>query len=204
MPQSLPAIETTALITMELQQGVVGDCSSMTALRDAALNEGTLQNCGLLAHAARRAGVVVIHAVVSWRADRTGTALNTPLVASLAQNPDQILEGTRAVELIPELGDTSADLLSHRRTGLTPFTCTDLDATLRSLGVQTLVPCGVSLNIGVLGLCLSASDLGYDLVLCSDASVGLPVTYGELIFKNTLAMLGTVTTTDALLEHWSR
>jgi len=160
-------------------------------------------NCGLLTHAARVAGVPVIHAVVSWRADRSGTQVNTPLVASLAKNPEQMLEGSRAVELIGELGDTSADLLSHRRTGLTPFIGTDLDATLRSLGVQSLVPCGVSLNLGVLGLCLNATDLGYDLVLCRDASVGLPVAYGELVIDNTLAMLGTVTTTAAVLEHWS-
>ena len=203
MTRPLPLAASTALITMELQRGVVGDLASMPTLRDIAVEQGTLLNCGRLASAARRAGVPIIHAVVSWRADRRGTSTNTPLLASLAKNPEQMLEGTPAVELIPELGETSNDLLSQRAHGLTPFTGTGLDAMLRSLGVTALVPCGVSLNVGILGLCLSAADLGYELVLCRDSTVGLPVAYGEQVIENTIAMLGAITSTDALVQHWS-
>ncbi|CAB4751507.1 unannotated protein [freshwater metagenome] len=187
---------------MELQQGVVGDCASMPALREAALDRGVLNNCGLLAKAARTHGIPVVHAVVSWRADRRGTSTNTPLLAALSKNPEQMLEGTLAVEPITELGDTSGDLLSQRSHGLTPFTGTNLDATLRTLGVTTLLACGVSLNVGVLGLCLTAADLGYEIVLCSDATVALPIQYGEQVIDNTISLLGTVTTSQTVLDHW--
>jgi nicotinamidase-related amidase len=187
---------------MELQQGVVGDCASMPALRDAAVELRVLENCGRLASAARSHEIPVIHAVVSWRADRRGTGVNTPLLAAMSKNPEQMLQGSRAVELIDELGDTSDDLFSERSHGLTPFTGTNLDSTLRSLGVSTVLACGVSLNIGVLGLCLSAADLGYEVLLCRDATVGLPIQYGEQVIEHTLSLLGTVSTTQALLDHW--
>lgn len=184
---------------MELERGVVGDLATMAQLAEAARERGTLDACGRLVRAARERGRPVVHCLAEWRADRRGTALNTPLTRSLARNPAQILEGTDAVALVAELGDTSADLRSVRRHGLTPFTGTDLDALLRSLGTRTVIACGVSLNIGVLGLCLGAADLGYRVVVPTDAVVGVPASYGDMVVANTLAMVGTLTTVDELL-----
>lgn len=188
---------------MELQRGVVGDLATMPALSHAAAARGTLAGCGRLVSTARASGVPVVHAVVEWRADRRGTTLNTPLTAALSKNPDQILEHTAAVELVPELGDTSGDLRSMRRHALTPFTGTDLDAILRSLDVDSVVACGVSLNVGVLGLCLSASDLGYRVTVCTDAVVGVPATYGDEVLEHTIAMVAGLTTTERLAAHWA-
>lgn len=188
-----------AVVTMELERGVVGDLATMAQLAEAARERGTLDACGRLVRAARERGRPVVHCLAEWRADRRGTALNTPLTRSLARNPAQILEGTDAVALVAELGDTSADLRSVRRHGLTPFTGTDLDALLRSLGTRTVIACGVSLNIGVLGLCLGAADLGYRVVVPTDAVVGVPASYGDMVVANTLAMVGTLTTVDELL-----
>ncbi len=188
---------------MELQRGVVGDLGNMAALTAAATARGTLERCGALVHAARAHGVPVVHAQVEWRADRRGTPLNTPMVAMLAKNPAQMLEHTDAVAPLPELGDTSGDLVSVRRHGMTPFTGTDLDALLRSLGVTAVVACGVSLNVGVLGLCLGAVDLGYQVVVPTDAVVGVPETYGDDVVAHSLAPLTTLTTVDDLVASWS-
>jgi nicotinamidase-related amidase len=188
---------------MELQRGVVGDLATMPALAEAAAARDTLAACGRLVGAARHHVVPVVHAVVEWRADRRGTTLNTPLAAALSRNPTQILEGTGAVELVPELGDTSGDLRSLRHHALTPFTGTDLDAVLRSLEARTVIACGVSLNIGVLGLCLSASDLGYEVVVCSDTVVGVPEAYGDEVLAHSVAMVARVTTSDELIASWA-
>jgi nicotinamidase-related amidase len=188
---------------MELQRGVVGEEATLAELAELAAARGVLDACTLLVGAARRIGVPVVHARVEWSPDRRGTPLNTPLTAALARNPDQMLAGTPAVEPIPQLGDTTADLHSVRRHGLTPFTGTDLDPLLRSLGVTTVVAVGVSLNVGVLGLALSAADLGYRVIVPSDAVVGVPVEYGEQVLRHSLAMVATITTTPALVDHWA-
>jgi nicotinamidase-related amidase len=192
----------TAVVTMELERGVVGDLATLPELRDAATARGTLGACGRLVHGARGAGVPVVHAIAQWREDRRGTPLNTPLVRSLARGRDQILAGSDAVELVAELGDTHGDLRSVRHHGLTPFTGTDLDALLRSLGIETIVACGVSLNIGVLGLCLSAADLGYRIVIPADAVVGVPADYGDAVLRNSLAMVAELSSVDAVLARW--
>lgn len=188
---------------MELQRGVVGDLAPMPALLDAAAQRGTLDACGAMACGARTNDVPVLHARVRWAADRRGTPLITPLVAALARRPEQMLEGTAAVDLVDELGDTSTDLSSWRRHGLTPFSGTDLDPLLRSLGVHTVIAVGVSLNIGVLGLCLGATDLGYRVVVPTDAVVGVPADYGDSVLANSVAMVATLTTVDELLGHWA-
>lgn len=203
MPVHLPAPDGCAVVTMELQRGVVGDLASMDALRDAAAERLTLNACARLVEGARAHSVPVIHACVRWAPDRRGTPLNTPLAAGLARRADQILEGTAAVDLLSELGDTSRDLFSWRRHGMTPFTGTDLDPLLRSLGVRTVVAAGVSLNVGVLGLCLSAADLGYRVVVPTDAVVGVPASYGDDVLTNTVAMLATLCDVDKLLTSWA-
>jgi nicotinamidase-related amidase len=191
-----------AVVTMELERGVVGDLASIPALSEAAGERDVLASCGRLVSAARSAGVPVIHAIASWRSDRAGTPLNTPLVRALSRNPAQILEGTDAVELVPELGDCSGDRTSTRHHGLTPFTGTDLDEQLRSVGVSTVVACGVSLNVGVLGLCLSAADLGYEVVLATDAVVGVPVTYGDDVIRHTLSTVATFGKVAEITAGW--
>jgi nicotinamidase-related amidase len=192
-----------AVVTMELERGVVGDLATMAQLADAAQARGTLDACGRLVGAARSAGVTVVHCIAEWTADRDGTPLNTPLFRSLAKNPAQILAGTPAVELVPELGNTSDDLRSVRRHGLTPFPGTDLDDLLRAAGVEVVVACGVSLNAGVLGLCLGAVDLGYEVLLPVDATVGLPADYGDAVVRNTLSAVATLTTVDELSARWA-
>ena len=177
---------------MELERGVVGDLAALRELRDAAVERGTLEACGRLAESARVAGAPVVHCIAQWRADRVGTQLNTPLTRSLARNQEQILEGTEAVELVPELGDTSSDLRSTRYHGLTPFHGTDLDPLLRSLGVETITACGVSLNVGIPGLVFGAVDRGYDVRVAADAVVGVPTAYGDEVLRNSISMVAEV------------
>lgn len=189
---------------MELQRGVVGDLATMPALADAVRRRDVLAACVEVVDAARSLDVPVVHATVEWRPDRRGTPLVTPLARALSRDPRQVAAGTPAVELVPELGATGDDLVSVRQHGLTPFTGTDLDPLLRSLGVETVVAVGVSLNVGVLGLCLSATDLGYRVVVPSDAVVGVPADYGDLVLRHSVATLATICSSSELVDAWGR
>ncbi len=170
--------------------------------RDAAEERGTLAACGLLVESARAAGIPVVHCIAQWRPDRAGTPLNTPLTRALAGDPDQILAGSPAVDLVEELGDTAHDLLSVRHHGLTPFPGTDLDPLLRSLGTQHIVVAGVSLNVGVTGLVFGAIDLGYEVTVASDAVIGVPASYGDEVLTNTLAMTAAITPVADIVASW--
>lgn len=194
----------TAVVTCEMQRGVIGDLAAMRELADECADRGIVDKAARLAVAARAAGVRVVHAVVEMRADRAGLTINNPMMAMVTRNPDQVLQGTPAADLIPELGPEPEDIECRRIHGLTPFTGTELDAILRNLGVRTIVPVGVSVNEALLGLCLTAADLGYRIALPTDAIAGLPRAYAEDVVKHSLSLIANVTTTDAIREAWAR
>lgn len=193
----------TAVLTMELQRGVVGDLSTLAELRDAVADADLLASVGRLLSAARAVSIPVVHATVGWRSDRLGTPLVTPIARHLAGNPAQMLEGTPAVELDPAIGpDLDVDLISHRHHGMAPFTGTSLDALLRSMAVTRLVICGVSLNVGVLGAVIEAVGLGYEVSVPTDAVAGVPGDYGAAVLRHSLAPLALLTTVDELSSLW--
>lgn len=188
---------------MELQRGVVGDLSTMDELTQIVNETAVLQVCGEICSAARLIDIPVIHAQAAWRADRRGSHLTSPIEQYLSKNPDQILEGTPAVEPVPELGDTRGDLFSVRSHGMSPWIGTNLDAIIRSLNVDTIVAVGVSLNVGLFGLCLNAVDLGYRVVLPVDATAGVPADYADQVVKHSLSALATLTTSRELIQFWT-
>lgn len=193
----------TAVVTCEMQRGVIGDLTTGPELAAEAAELGIVDKSAALCAAARANGVRVVHALVALRGDRAGLSINNPMMAFVVKNPDQVREGTPAADLIPELGPEPEDIECRRIHGLTPFTGTELDSILRNLGIRTIVPVGVSVNEALLGLCITAADLGYRIALPTDAIAGVPRTYAEDVVKNTLAYLSNLTTTEKVVAAWN-
>jgi nicotinamidase-related amidase len=198
----LAAPATCAVLTMEIQRGVVGDLSSFPRLAEAAERVGVVGNTARVLDAARVKGIPVVHCTAEFRADRAGSTVNCQLIAAMVRNPDHLLAGTPPAELIAELGPEPGDLVSSRLHGVSPFTGTSLDAWLRSLRVRTVVATGVSVNLGVLGLAIEAVNLGYGVVVPRDAVAGIPQEYADAIIDNTFPLISTLTTVEELLGAW--
>jgi nicotinamidase-related amidase len=194
--QEVPGRLPAAAVTMELQRGVMGDLASFPELARACEEAGVVPNAARLLAAARGAGVPVVHCTAELRADRAGTVANTPLHSAVLGRPEHLLAGTPATELVPGLGAAPGDLVSCRRHGVSPFTGTSLDAHLRNLGVRVLVVAGVSVNLGVVGLCVEAVNLGYQVAVCTDAVAGVPAAYAREVLRHTLALVATLTDVD--------
>jgi len=187
---------------MEIQRGVVGDLTSFPELAEATRRVGVVANTARLLDAARAISVPVVHCTAEFRADRAGSTVNCQLIAAMVRNPEHLLAGSPATELIAELGPEPGDLVSSRRHGVSPFTGTSLDTWLRSLKVETVVATGVSVNLGVLGLAIEAVNLGYTVVVPRDAVAGIPAAYADALLDNTFPLITTVTTVDDLLGAW--
>jgi biuret amidohydrolase len=192
-----------AVLTMEMQRGVAGDLSAHRELVEAAQRAGVVPNTARLLGAARSLGIPVVHCTAEFRTDRAGSAVNCQLLAAMLRNPEHLLTGTPAAELIPDLGPEPTDLVSPRYHGISPFTATSLDIWLRNLGVGTVVATGVSVNLGVLGMAIEAVNLGYQVVVPRDAVAGLPQQYADDIVDNTFPLIATVTTVDDLTAAWA-
>ena len=79
---------TTALLVIEVQQGVIGDATPapLAALREAAASRGLVPRLSKLLKAARQAGVHVFHCPAGARPDGLGSMMNTRLAQALKKS----------------------------------------------------------------------------------------------------------------------
>ncbi len=198
----LVAPEHTAVVTQECQGAVVGPDAGLAELAEEAAREA-IPNIARLLPAARTAGVGVVHCLYQRRADGLGSNRNARLFAGVNALGADMTPGSPGASLLPELGPATTDMVLTRWHGVGPMGGTDLDAILRNLGVKTIVATGVSVNVAITNLVMDAVNAGYQVVLPRDAVAGIPATYASAVIDNTLSLLATVTTTDALVDAWA-
>jgi len=198
----LAAPEHTAIVTQECQGAVIGPHAGLALLAEEA-RRVALPNIMRLLPAARAAGVRVVHCLVQRRPDGLGSNHNAKIFA-IGRGDVQIAPGTPGASLLPELGPEPSDLVLSRWHGVGPMGGTDLDAVLRNLGVSTIVVVGVSLNIAIPNVVMDAVNSAYRVIVPRDAVAGIPAEYGAAVIANTLSLLATITSTDELLEAWTR
>ena len=205
MPVDLAALVApahTAIVTSEVQNGVLGDRSVLPQLAEAA-QAVLVPALRKLLPAGRAAGVQVVHCTAYRRADGKGANANARMFKGVQKAPVQLLPGSPEVEVLADLGPEPADLVLTRTHGLDPMTGTDLDPVLRNLGVRTVVVTGVSVNVAVTNLVMDCVNRGYHVVVPRDAVCGIPADYADAVIDNTLALLAAITTTDELIGIWS-
>lgn len=101
-------------------------------------------------------------------------------------------------DLVPDLGRHPDDhLVSKQRLGA--FIGTDLDGYLRQRGVTQVFLAGVATSLGVESTARSAFDLGYNVVLVSDAMTDRSVEAHQACVERIFPRLGEIETADNVL-----
>jgi nicotinamidase-related amidase len=193
---------TTAVLTMEMQRGIIGDLARLRALADEVEAGGTIATAARLLDGARAADVTVVHCTAAFRPDRRGSTANAPMLEYAARDPEHLVQGTPSAALVAELGPAPSDLFAPRVHGISPFTGTSLDLELRSLAVETIVVAGVSVNMGVFAMVAEAVNLGYRVVVATDAVAGVPAEYAKSVLDNSIRYLATLRTVDQIVAAW--
>ena len=208
---------------MEVQRGVVGDDSLVPPLAAAVAAGNVLERIAHLCTRARAVDVPVLHCTAESRPDGLGSNHNARLFAlarragptpsagmsgagmsSAGMSSAGMSSGAGASGVHPSIGVEPADFVLSRLHGLSPMAGTSLDPILRNLGITTIVATGVSVNVALLGLAFDAVNRGYQLVLARDATAGIGDDYVDAVYANTLSLLATITTADAVVDAWSR
>jgi len=200
---ALIAPSTTALVLVELQNGVVGASSVLPALAAAAERAGLVPNAARLAAAARAGGIAVVHCTAENLPGGFGANRNARLFSGARKAGAVNAPGTDAVRPASEIGVADGDVVLPRYHGLSPMTGGPLDPLLRNAGVTTVVVAGVSLNVAIPNLVFDAVNRGYQVVIATDAVAGVPDAYGAQVLEHTLSLLATLVTTDALCAAWT-
>src|SRR4051812_33628142 len=174
---------TTALVTIDLQRGILGLAK---APYDAAT---VLANAGALTEAFRAAKAAVVRVKVGFSpdmADRLQLPCDAPNPAG--ELPADWLDDPAELPTLP--GDIP---ILKRQWGA--FFGTDLDLQLRRRGIRTLVLGGISTPFGVESTARAAWELGYAIVFAEDLSSAALAEQHQHPFKHVFPRLGRVRTT---------
>jgi nicotinamidase-related amidase len=203
MPRGFEAGKRPALLISECQRGVIDPLlSDFPGLAEQVKQRGILARINRLAEAFRSAGLPVLHLHVVHRTGYVDLPRTSVIIArSTKQN--RMIAGSEDVSAVPEMSPAPSDIVHARSFSLVGFHGTDLDSTLRNMGVTTIVPVGVSTNVAISGLSLCGSDLGYQVVVPEDCIAGASPQTHEFIVANLLPLYSTVSDSDAVIKALS-
>jgi len=173
--------DTSALIVIDLQKGIVGLPAAHPA-------DEIINRSAQLARAFRKRGLPVVLVNVTGGAPGR-TDVKSP---KFSLPPDW-------TELVAELQQQPSDfLVTKQRWGA--FLGTALDEYLRRRGVTQVVLTGVATSIGVESTARSAHDLGYHVTLVVDAMTDREADSHRHSVEKIFPRLGETATTDDLLK----
>jgi nicotinamidase-related amidase len=176
---------TVALVVVDLQEGT-------RALPAAHPIADAIARSAELAHGFRAQGLPVVLVTVTGGAPGR-TEVQRAVVAQAARAPE-------FADLVPELAAQPTD---HRlvKTRWGAFTGTSLDDLLRGAGVTQVVLTGVATSIGVESTARSAYELGYNVVLVTDAMTDMNADAHANSIERIFPRLGETTATADVLAQ---
>jgi nicotinamidase-related amidase len=184
----IPEPARTALVVIDLQYGIVGRTPAPHSVPD------VVARASSLAGALRTAGGTVVWVRVTPSPDGKD-ALAPPTDAPAVTSSER---PANWAELVSELDRQPGDLLiTKRQWGA--FYGTELDLQLRRRGVNTIVLCGISTNIGVESTARDAFERGYHQVFVEDATSARSVEEHEFTMRIDFPRMGRVRSTAEVL-----
>jgi nicotinamidase-related amidase len=193
------SLANAALIVNECQLAMTDPGAGHNdGLASEAASRDIINRIAALAKGFRAAGRPVVYTTIVPRKDYAGFNANCVLLGMLKKQ-GVVVAGSPVVALNPGLQPEDNDFISERIHGLSPFHGTELEPTLRNIGVDTVVVTGVSTNIGVPGACLEAINRGFQVIVAEDCTAGAWPEAHEFQVKYTLPLLASVVSSEDLL-----
>jgi nicotinamidase-related amidase len=178
---------TTALVVIDLQRGITSIPTVPHASADVIARSSQLAK-----HFRSRGARVVL---VRVDPGPGGILFPRPItdVVRPPMNP-----GPDWSEILSEMGPESGDVVvTKHHPGA--FNGTDLDIQLRRRGVQTIVLCGISTNVGVEATARVGFEQGYNLVFAEDAMAARDVELHATSVSKFFPTIGRVRRTQEII-----
>lgn len=201
-----------ALVVVDMQNAFVRKGGYFDlAGHDISATQKIIGSCQKLITALRQKGVKIIYFQMGYSADLSDKgppdspgALKSRVLHFINQHPEAkdkvYVYGTWGAEIIEELKPRQGDI-TIKKQRYDGFIGTNLDLTLRTLGIRYLIFIGTATNICVESTIRHAFFLDYFPILVSDAvsHMGPGITH-QATLVNVQSTFGWVTTSDNLLH----
>ena len=200
MIRGLDKGQRAALLISECQKGVIDpQLSPFPSLAEQVAQRDIVARIARLAEQFRQAELPVFHLHVVHRPGYPDLPRTSAIIVRSIKD-QRMIAGSVDVQAVEELEPQPGDIVHARSFSLVGFHGTDLDAILRNMGVQTLVPVGVSTNVAISGLSLCGSDLGYQVVVPEDCIAGATAESHAFILGNLLPLYSTISDSEAVIS----
>ncbi|MGQ4618911.1 isochorismatase family protein [Nocardia sp. R7R-8] len=192
----------TALINVHWQADIVSPTGAFAPFfAESVARNGVVGTARTLLAAFRAAAAPVVFARAVFAPGYPELILNTGLNRAIV-DLGALVEGSPGARIIPEMAPLPTEpVVGH--PGTSAFPTTALDAILRRFGVDTVVFTGVATNVTVEGTARDAIELGYQVVLVSDACAAATDEAHEATLA-TFGLLGRVATADQVAAALSQ
>ena len=147
----------TALLIMDLQQGILGQLPDV---------EAHLPHYASTIAAARSASIQVIYVTINFRPNHPDISPRNKMTAHIGAYGG-FIQGDDSVQVHPAIAPADTDILVTKRR-VSAFSGSDLELVLRSQGVENLVLTGIVTSGVVLSTLRQASDLDYRVTVLQD------------------------------------
>jgi len=197
-----------AVIVVDMQNGFAAKGGFLErAGFDISGARATIANCRRVVAAARAAGSRIVHLQMGWHRDlRDAGAVGGGMWhksvalrymrAHPENNEGAILRGTWDYAIVDELAPEAGDIVVAK-TRLSGFFETNLDSTLRALGIDALAFVGIATNVCVEATLRDGLYRDYRCLLVADATNAAgPDFVKQASIFNVEMILGWVTTAD--------
>ena len=187
MPELTLDPATTALVLIDLQQGIVGGTTAPHAAAD------VVTRAARLAAACRASGAHVVLVRVDPGPD--GALFPRP---EADQPRPPMRAGPGWADLVPELDRQPSDAVvtKHKPNA---FYATDLEVHLVRRGVRTLLLGGISTNVGVEATARAAHERGYEQLFVEDVMAAREADLHEHSVRRIFPTLGRVRSLETVL-----
>lgn len=202
MPARLKSANT-ALLVIDMQNGFCHPEGSFAQLGlDIESTRGAIDGCHRLIEEARAAHVPIIYTRYVYRSDYAdGGVLVQDILPALAESKS-LASGSWDADIVDELEPQPQDFIVEKNR-YSAFYATTLSTILTSLGVTSLVICGVTTNMCVETTARDASQRDYRVFVVGDATGELDEVRHRVALETIGFGFGWVVSVDDVVRAWS-
>jgi ureidoacrylate peracid hydrolase len=194
-------VSATALLVVDMQNTFCSPEGHRRALGYEHVADELVSRIRLLVDAARAARVPVIYTRYVLKADYSDAGLLVERFPALRAD-NALVRDTWGTEIVaglePEAGEHVVDKARH-----SAFFGTELEAILHSLGIETLIVCGVTTNVCVEGTVRDAFARDLRVLVASDGTAAATDELHEFGLRNIAFAFGDVMTVAELVASFS-
>jgi nicotinamidase-related amidase len=182
----LSPVPTTALLVMDVQNGIVGRVPDGADTLLAALGRATA--------AARSRGLPVVYVRVAFRPGAADVSPRNKAFSTIAGSSPLLVDDP-ATQIHPAVSPAEQDVVVVKKR-VSAFAGSDLDVVLRSLDASSLVLAGIATSGVVLSTLRQAADLDFGLTVLADACADQDPEVHRVLLEKVFPRQATVLTTD--------